>query len=258
MQIQLNKLFIGVLLFFLYACGANSTREKELELDERERVIRERELELNQRETALLGAQNTIIIKEELFEVPLGETVNEFSYTKTGELMYKGARFIPDIRTKPEYVTEFKISLLESKQMAGAIAQDVDGQNLAFLLNLADMTSIPLQAPDSWNAAKEIYWSPSTKFMLAYCSYEGANFLGLNTETKEIKYMSNLKPHDDYSTRWNVYDKPKWLNNKDVLEFTVAEYCNPFEVDCGDSANKPLAKYKVNLDAETMKIYKVK
>lgn len=258
MQTQLKILFTVAIIFSLFACGTNSMKEKELELKERELAIREKELELKQKDSALRVDKNAITFKEQKFEVPLGKTVNEFSYSKIGQLMFNGKAFTPNIKATPAYVSKFKISLLDSKEIAGAIAVDIDGQNFAFLLNLTDMTATPLQTSNSWNAAQEIYWSPSTKFMLAFCAYEGENFISINTDSKDIVRMNNLKPGTNYQTWWMVDDEPKWQENRDVLEFTVAEYCNPFEVECGESADKALAKFKVNLDAETLEISKVK
>lgn len=258
MRIQLKIFFTTVMLITLFGCDTNTTKEKELELKERELAIREKELELKQKDSAQGTTKNATVLQEQKFEVPLGKTVNGFNYSRIGQLTFNGKHFAPNIKATIANVPKFKISMLDEKNIAAAIALDIDGQNFLFLLDLSSMTATPFQTTDSWNAAQEIYWSPSTKYMVALCAYEGESFVSINTVSKRIVKMGNLKPGNNYETRWIVDNEPKWDGNKDILVFNVAEYCNPYEAECGENADKVLSKFKVNLDASTLKIFKSK
>lgn len=53
---------------------------------------------------------------------------------------------------------------------------------------------------------------------------------------------------------WYLDGEPTWSKKGDALIFNVTEHCNPYESDNCNDRDKILARYKVNLDAETMKI----
>lgn len=269
----LSFVITTVIVVVLISCSTNTTKEhelkerelqtmeKELEIKEKELGIKEKELEMKEKELEMKlrdypkkTKNDNLIIQEQKFKVPLGKTINGFHYSSNGQLTYNGINFSPNIKAITAYVAEFKISLLNAKKIAGAIAMDMDGQNFLFLLDLSTMTAVPLQMANSWNAAIEMYWSPSQKYMVALCSYEGQNFISINTETKKI-VRNGLSPANNDEVRWVVDNEPQWSENKDIMIFNVAEYCD-YHVDCGENSNKALAKYKINLDAATLIITK--
>ncbi len=193
------------------------------------------------------------------FTVGLGKTVNGFNFSRKGALTYNGKRFTPALTVNVKNITEFKISMLEQKKWAGAIAVDGDGQNTLFFLDLAKMTSTPMQKRGSWNAAQKIYWSPSQKYMVALCAYEGESFVRIDTKTKSVRDVgvSYTEPGNNYETMLRITDEPRWSGNKDILVFNVNKYCNPYEGNCGEgnrNVNRVLARYKISLNIATLKM----
>ncbi len=242
--------------FTLISCGQNDLKKKELELKEKELALREKELLLKQEKSEGRTKINNRILNEQKFELPLLNSINGFKYSKSGELTFHGKSFSPKVKATTEYVPLFKISMLPEKNIAGAIAMDQDGQNFLFLLDLNSMSATPLQPYESWNAAQEIFWSPSTKYMLALCAYEGQSFISIDLDTKAIKKMGSLKPGKNHETMWVVDNTPKWDGENDILVFNIAEYCNPYVADCNNEINKKIATFKVNLDASNLNIYR--
>ena len=242
MQYSINLLFLIAIIISAVSCGDNTINDKEQKS--------------YQNDTVNKIINDTIVAKEQKFDVPIGETVSGFHYNSKGHLTYNGIEFKPAVKANKVNVPKFTISMLLPQRMAGAIAVDLDGQNFLFFLDLKNNTATPMQPVNSWNAAQEIYWSPSKRFMLAHCAYEGENFVSINTMTKKIVIMENLKPGKNFETLWMVDSEPKWLSNKDVLTFEVAEHCNPYEMNCDESGDTTTVRHKVRLDAETLKINK--
>src|SRR5215203_676983 len=77
--------------------------------------------------------------------VPIGKTVDNFTFSKSGLLSYKGKSFSPAIKVRPDWVQTFRIALRRDRGLAGAIAEDGDGQNSVYLLDLGTQTATPLQ-----------------------------------------------------------------------------------------------------------------
>src|SRR5262249_40251670 len=101
--------------------------------------------------------------------IPIGKTVGDFTYSKNGDLSYQGKPFHPAVKVDPESVLSFRISLLKDRGLAGAIAEDGDGKNLLYLLELATRTATPLPDAEAAPAAQKIFWSPSGRYMVAFC-----------------------------------------------------------------------------------------
>jgi len=182
--------------------------------------------------------------------VPLGKTAGNFTFSKGGALSYKGKSFNPAVQVKAENIQSFRISMSRDGKMAGAIAEDVDGQNSLYLLDLGTLTSTPLQKPGTWSAAQRVFWSPSGRHMLALCAYEGQRFIGANLNTKKIVEGDFLGRE---GKRWVITDEPQWDKGSDSLRFTVNETCDPYNEDDCDP-ERVLATYKASLDPATLKI----
>jgi hypothetical protein len=182
--------------------------------------------------------------------VPLGKTAGNFTYSKGGALSYEGKSFKPAVQVKPENIQSFRISMSRDEQMAGALAEDVDGQNSLYLLDLGTLVSTPLQKPGKWSAAQRVFWSPSGQYMLALCAYEGQRFIGVTLKTKKVAEGDFLGRD---GKRWVITDEPQWDRDSDTLTFTVDETCNPYNEDDCDP-ERVLATYKASLDPATHKI----
>ncbi len=181
------------------------------------------------------------------FALPLGNTVSEFTYSKSGTILYKGKKFNPAVTSRPDDVPTFRISLLKERGLAGAIAEDVDGQNRLFLLDLKTSVSTPLQPPGMSSAAQRVFWSPSGRYMLALCTYEGQRFVGVELKSKKVSEGDFLAAN---GRLWAIKGDPHW-DAADSLLFTVEETCNPYdEPDC--DVERVLATYLVRLDAATL------
>jgi hypothetical protein len=181
--------------------------------------------------------------------VPLGATESEFTFSKTGTLTYKGKPFNPAVEVKPDSVHTFRIYSSKTKGFAGAIAEDVDGQNSAFLLDLESLLSTPLQKAGKWSGAQKVFWSPSGRYMLTLCTYEGQRFIGIDLKTKNVVEGEFL---GRAGKLWGISDEPHWTTGADILTFTVDETCNPYnEPKC--DANRIIAKYSVSLNPATLK-----
>ncbi len=182
------------------------------------------------------------------FEVPLGKTVNSLTYAQSGNLMYQEKTFRPSVTANINDVQKFKISILKSKNLAAVIAEDLDNKHKLFLIDLSKGTSIQIP-PEGISAAVKIYWSPSQRYMVALCSYEGEWFISIDLNTKKIINGDFLGVPNKI---WRIKDKPRWIGTSDMLGFTVDEICNYYDnPDCGD---KVLATYEIRLDAATLKI----
>lgn len=85
------------------------------------------------------------------FDVPVGRTVRGFTYSREGRLSYRGESFRPSVAVNSSDVTKFSVFFFHSKNLAGVIAMDVDGQNKSFLLDLNDFSSLPMRLLDQIN-----------------------------------------------------------------------------------------------------------
>lgn len=183
------------------------------------------------------------------FDIPLGSTVNDFTYTSSGDLLYQQKPFSPKVSVSPNDVSAFKISFLKSRNMSAAISIDGDGHNKLFLLDMSNYSSTAMQEPDMASAAQKVFWSPSQKYMVALCSYEGERFIGINLSTKRLTEGDFLGPSDKM---WRISNDPYWLENTDVLVFNVTEHCNPYD-DANCNSSKVLAAYEIRLDPASIK-----
>lgn len=118
--------------------------------------------------------------------VPIEKTEADFTFTGDGRLLYKHKPFQPALKVRTDSIRSFRIALRRDGKFAGAIAEDSDGQNSAFVLDLAEFAAIPLQPAGKWSGAQRIFWSPSGRHMLALCSYEGQRFVGVDLEAREV------------------------------------------------------------------------
>jgi hypothetical protein len=193
-------------------------------------------------------AQGRLALPE--ITVPLGKTVGDFTFSKGGTLSYRGKSFNPVVQVRAEYIPSFRISMSRDGQLAGAIAEDVDGQNSLYLLDLRTLVATPFQKPRMSSAAQQVFWSPSGRYMLALCAYEGQRFVGADLKTKKVVEGDFLGGRDK---RWVITDEPLWEKKSDLLMFTVNETCDPYEErDC--DPERVLATYKASLDPATLKI----
>lgn len=183
-------------------------------------------------------------------KVTLGKNAGHFTFSKGGTLLYKGKSFNPSVQVNPECVQSFRISMSRDGEMAGAIAEDLDGQNSLYLLALGTLVSTPLQKPGTWSAAQRVFWSPSGQYMLALCAYEGQRFIGANLKTKKVVDGDFLGEGDK---RWVITDEPQWDEKSDALTFFIKETCDPYSADNCDP-ELILATYKASLDPATLKI----
>jgi hypothetical protein len=192
-------------------------------------------------------------VQEKKFEVPVGKSINKFKYTNEGELLYNEKSFTPKIITFVNSVELYKISTSKVNNNAGAIGMDIDGQNLCYFLDLDNMTSTSLT--ENTYYFQEMYWSPSSKYLITFCTYEGQSLcISINSKSKKIT-IKNLKQDNDFNTFWEVDNKPEWEKEKDILQFRVAEYYNPFSSNYNnEDLGKVLGKYNVKLDAKTLNI----
>lgn len=182
--------------------------------------------------------------------VPLGKTAGDFTFAKSGVLSYKGKAFNPAVKVRADSIQSFRISLSGNKHWAGAIAEDVDGQNSIYLLELDTLAATPLQQAGMWSGAQQVFWSPSGRYMLALCAYEGQRFIGVDLKTKKVIEGDSLGREGKL---WAITDEPRWGKGSDSLTFTVDETCNPYdEADC--DPERVLATYSASLDPATLKI----
>jgi hypothetical protein len=181
------------------------------------------------------------------FEVPLGRTVKGFTYAPR-RLSYRGRAFRLSAALAPEVTPKFRISLNETRHLAAAIAVDTDGQSPAFVLDLSDYSVIE---PRGW-AAQQAYWSPSGRYVLFHCAYEGERFVGVDLKTRKVTEGAFLSTQKKV---WSLYADPRWLPGRDVLVVQVKEQCNPYEnARCtGDLMNRVLAVRELHVDATTLK-----
>lgn len=182
--------------------------------------------------------------------VPLGKTAGDFTFSKSGILSYKGRAFNPAVKVRADSIQAFRISFSRDKNWAGAIAEDVDGQNSAYLLDLGTLVAVPLQKAGMWSAAYQVFWSPSGEYMLVLCAYEGQRFIGASLSTKTVVEGDFL---GSGGKRWVITDEPTWYKGSDALTFTVNETCDPYnEADC--DREHVLATYSVSLNPATLKM----
>jgi hypothetical protein len=181
--------------------------------------------------------------------VPLGQSVSGFTFSKTGSLTYRGKPFSPAVAVRANSVSAFKIDFRKDNRFAGAISEDGDGQNSAFLLDLSSLVSTPLQQAGKWSAAQKLFWSPSGRYMLALCSYEGQRFISVDLQTKKVVEGDFLGRKE---TLWGIVDEPRWTERPEALAFTVNETCNAYDgANC--DPERVIARYSVSLDPATLK-----
>jgi hypothetical protein len=180
--------------------------------------------------------------------VTIGKTSGAFALSNDGSLLYRTQQFRPAIKVNTDSVRSFSIVPRKDGKFAGALAQDSDGQNFAFLLNLIDFSSTPLQAAGKWSAAQSFFWSPSGKYLLALCSYEGHRFVGIDVETRTLTEGPFLGGANRLGL---VEDTPTWYEQEDVLLFLLAEKCSPYEEENCDTS-KTLARYLVVLSPSSL------
>lgn len=274
----MKKLWGYIVVLLLISCGQDKLKDRELNLRERELVIKERELALKERELSLNEHDKVIVdsilhgdgkhksikthkssivhTKTDILKFILkqGESNNGFYFSQNGELLYQGNSLSPKLTLNVKYISKVYIEILKENNFAGIIAVDIDGQNSLFFLDLDEMSSTKVHS-NSWNAAQQLFWSPSRYYMLAWCVYEGESFFRIDTRTKKFISMGVLKPGNNYTTRWKLTNEPTWMDSKDILTFNVGEFCNPYEVDdCGETLKIPIAKYKVHLNPINLSI----
>jgi hypothetical protein len=172
---------------------------------------------------------------------------------------YKGADFSPPVAAATASTQHFEISHLPRRRMAGAIGWDEDGQHTLYLLRLADHSAVSFQRGNvPYVAAVRTFWSPSGRYLLALCSYEGQPFVQANLDSGAIQEGSLLGPPGKPRRVWQIEGEPRWVGNTNVLGFTVDESCDPYQPDDDDagckgaSAGRVPAVRQVDLDASTL------
>jgi hypothetical protein len=185
---------------------------------------------------------------DETIRVPVGKTAGDFTYLKDGTLVFKNGPFSPPVKMSPDSVQSFKISIRKDAAFAGAIAEDSDGMNDAFLLDLTSYTSTPMQEVTQHSAAQQIFWSPSGRYMLALCAYEGQRFISVDLYARKVVEGDFLGSEGNIGT---IAGDPTWVKGSDVLTFAIKETCNVYDnPDC--DREKVLGTYTVALDAKTL------
>lgn len=180
--------------------------------------------------------------------VPIGRTEGGFTFTSDGSLLYHQKQFQPAFTVRTDSVRSFRISLRDDGKFAGAIAEDSDGQNSAFVLDLTGLSAIPLQPAGKWSGVQRVFWSPSGKHLVALCSYEGQRLMGVNLESRKVSDGEFLGGSGHLGV---IEDEPSWYREEDVLLFILAETCDPYDAPECD-ASKVLARYLVMVDPETL------
>jgi hypothetical protein len=192
-----------------------------------------------------------------VFDVPIGSTVQAFTFSKSGELLYKAKPFVPPVLERKD-TKSFHIQLVPSRNLAAATGKDIDGQNTLYLLKLNVAASIPFQRGwVKWVAPWNTYWSPSGKYLIALCAYEGERFLRAAIKSGEVVDGPFLTSPDKKRS-WSVHGEPQWVGNTDVLALSVDERCDALNDGCGSDdpkvIDKVLGRHKVLLDAETLSL----
>jgi hypothetical protein len=110
-----------------------------------------------------------------------------------------------------------------------------------------------MERPGTVSAAQRVFWSPSQKYVVVLCAYEGERFISIDLTTKRL-LDGNLMGHD--GKMWHVSDEPRWIPDTDVLVFGVNEHCNPYQDRaCTDQRmNVVLGRLEVRLDASTLRL----
>jgi|CXWL01.1.fsa_nt_gi hypothetical protein len=180
--------------------------------------------------------------------VAIGKPAGAFTLSNDGSLLYRTKQFRPAIKVNTDTVRSFSIVPRKDGKFAGALAQDSDGQNFAFLLKLTDFSSTPLQAAGKWSAAQSFFWSPSGRYLLALCSYEGHRFVGIDVESRKLTEGPFLGSANRLGL---VENAPTWYEQEDALLFILAEKCSPYEEENCDTT-KTLARYLVVLSPSNL------
>ncbi|HZS09338.1 MAG TPA: hypothetical protein VFD58_31175 [Blastocatellia bacterium] len=176
------------------------------------------------------------------FEVPPGRTVRGFAYANR-RLSYQGRAFRLAAEPDPQTTPRFRISLLEARGLAAAIAVDTDGQSSGYVLDLRNYSVIGLPK----EAAQKAWWSPSGRYVVFHCAYEGEAFVGVDLHARKVLRGDFPVARDRI---WHLSGEPHWLEGQDVLALTMKEYCNPYDNPRCDEAQRPrlLAIREVRLD----------
>ncbi len=205
------------------------------------------------------------------FVVKLGQTINDFSFLESGELQYKGRPFNPPISLKSqfEYITKefkkdyktyyewkFSISIHPQGNYAGVITVDQDGKDGLTLVNLNTLSAKECNMESGMPAwgVQNIFWSPSGKYMIGQCKYEGEWFVRADLGAERFKAIERLGNGDKM---WGIKSEPTWANSNDVLVFNIDEFYDPYaamETGRTKDLDKILAKYEVQLNAGDLKI----
>lgn len=181
------------------------------------------------------------------FEVPLGRTVKGFTYTSR-QLSYRGRAFRFAAPLDPQYTPKFRISLNENRQLAAVIAVNSEGESPAYVIDLNTYLVIdPGQGAD-----QKAYWSPSGRYVIFHCAYEGERFISVNLTTRKSLSGGDLSTTEKM---WDVYGDPEWVEGRDTLLLKVQERCNPYgNTRCtGARTHEVTAVRELLLDAATLK-----
>jgi len=189
------------------------------------------------------------------FDINRGVAEHGFSYEQSGSLLFNGKRFKPSVSGTKD-MPRFHIALSPGGRFAAAAGKDIDGQDTLYLLKLNVLTAVPFQRGQYRSVGGVIgtWWSPSGKYLVALCAYEGQRFVRADIKTGELVDGPWLKATDKH-VLWAVKGAPQWDGNTDVLKVTVDESCDPYDGDCGPNAvnsGKVIATHTVILDADTL------
>lgn len=181
------------------------------------------------------------------FQILAGETKDDLTYNQKGYLLYKNKPFVNSIKLEIQEIPKVDISLNEAKGVASAVGLDIDGKNELYFLDLVTLKSIKIGVCPS----SKVFWTPSSKYMVALCSSDFQWFVRIDLATKKT---NNVELIPEGKKMLIIQSEPQWVSDNDTLSFIVAKTCNPYEdrTCTGNKINKIISRYNVLLDIEKM------
>ena len=184
--------------------------------------------------------------------VPKGGSLGPFSFSATGALTFKSRAFSPAVQlNSPDNYTAFRIAVLHGKNegIAAAIAEDIDGQDSLYILDLQNGTARQFGG----HANVELFFERSGRHMVVLYSYEGSWLATVDLQTKRESARADLAPAER-NRFWIIKDQPRWVGS--TLMIPVNETCNPYEENC--NIEQVLARYTLVIDPETLRLGKIR
>lgn len=182
------------------------------------------------------------------FTVALGGAAGDFEFSASGDVFYRGTAFRPRVHFTPDSTPEILVSIPDSGTVAAVVGLDSDGQRSFFLLHLDEGRGIFCNAP-----ARDLYWSPDGRHLVALNVYEGQYFSSVDLETDAFKSSEFLGRKD---TLWYVEGRAKWSPDGRALYAKVVEIPNVYEAEDPQRAldQTPLDTFLIGVDVESLAI----